>query len=229
MFAEALARTLRQMPEAAFLKVLGLALVLTATTLGLAIFVAQYSAFQLYPAGGGWMSHMAAWAVGFVALWLAFVLFVPVCAVFSGIFLDDIIDAVEARYYPNRLAGARLGLAKSAWLGVKLGFYVLVFNILAMPLYVLTFWIPLMPVVIFYGLNSYLMGRGYYELVALRHLGSVESSRNRKRLRFTVLAAGLMITVLFTIPFLNLMAPILGAAFLVHVFHRSHVPLKLEI
>lgn len=229
MFAEALARTLRQMPEAAFLKVLGLALVLTVTTLSLAIFGAQYGAMQFYQAGGGWMGHMMAWAVGFVALWVAFILFVPVCAIFSGIFLDDVIDAVEMRYYPNRLAGARLGPLKSAWLGLKLGFYVLVFNILAMPLYVLTFWIPFMPVAIFYGLNSYLMGRGYYELVAFRHLGSVEATRYRKRLRLTVLAAGFMITAMFTIPFLNLMAPILGAAFLVHIFHGSHVPSKLEV
>ena len=46
---------------------------------------------------------------------------VPVASAFTGLFLDDVADAVEARHYPDLPPAPRLGLAES--LREALGFW----------------------------------------------------------------------------------------------------------
>ncbi len=220
-FATALARTVEQIPDPAFLKVLVFGLVLTSLTLAAAAIGAQNAVDQFYNTDMGWLNVVRDFAIGLAVLWVGFLLFVPISAIYVGIFLDDVVDAVENRYYPERAGSRRLGLGLASWLGVRLGVYVLFFNILALPIYIITLWIPFMPMLIFYGLNSYLLGWGYYEMVAVRHLGMKESGTHRKSIRGRILAAGLVTTFMFTIPVLNLLAPILGTALLVHLFHFS--------
>jgi CysZ protein len=224
MFADAVARTIRQIPDPVFLKVMGLTLVLTFMALALVVYAIVVGVYRLYLDQTGLLSEVAAWAAGFMAVWAAYLIFIPVSAIFSGLFLDDVVDAVEARYYPDRPAGVRLGVLSAGWLGLRIGVYILVFNLLALPVYILTIWMPFVPVLIFYGLNSYLIGWGYYELVAIRHLGPREATRHQKNIRGTILASGLLVTALFTVPVLNLLAPVLGTAFLVHIFHATHIP-----
>jgi uncharacterized protein involved in cysteine biosynthesis len=228
MFAEAVARTLRQIPDPVFLKVLGRALFLALVVLAFVIFITLQGVSRLYLEDAGLFSEVAALAAGFIAIWAAYLMFVPLSALFSGLFLDDVVDAVEARYYPGRRAGERLGALKASWIGLRIGLYILLFNLLAVPVYILILWLPFAAVFIFYALNSYLIGWGFYELVAIRHLGLYEASRHRKNIRGRIMASGFLITALFTVPVLNLMAPVLGAAFLVHIFHASQNPAKVK-
>ena len=81
-------------------------------------------------------------------------LMVPVAAAFTGIFLDDVADAVEARHYPMRSPAPPIGSMDSfresaSFLGI-----VLVANLAAVVLY----FTPLSPLV-FFGLNGFLLGR----------------------------------------------------------------------
>lgn len=222
MFADALAKTIRQIPDPVFMRVLALSLLLTLATLALAVYVAGYGISRLYLDDAGWLSQVAAWVAGFFAVWAACMIIVPISAIFSGLFLDDVVDAVEARYYPGRRAGKRLGAVTATWLGLRIGIYILAFNLLAVPVYILTIWVPFAAVFIFYGLNAYLIGWGFYEMVAIRHLGALGATRHRKSIRGSILASGLLITAMFTVPLFNLLAPVLGMAFLVHIFHASY-------
>jgi uncharacterized protein involved in cysteine biosynthesis len=76
---------------------------------------------------------------------------------------------------------------------------------------------PIFPFV-FYGVNGYLLGREYFELVAMRRAPSAEASALRRRHRLQAFATGLVIAALLTVPFINLLAPLLGTAAMVHVF-----------
>ena len=223
MFAEALARTIAQITDPAFFRVLLRIVLLTIVTLGLSVYGIISAISHYYLGDGGILSGLALWAAALAAVWAAYLTFIPVSAIFSGLFLDDVVDAVEARYYSDRPAGARLGAWTATWLGLRIGLYILAFNLLALPLYIMTIWLPFVPIVIFYGLNSYLIGWGYYELVAIRHLGAREATRHRKNIRGRILGSGLLITASFTVPFINLIAPILATAFLVHIFHASRI------
>jgi len=230
--ATAIERTLAQLFDPAFLRVFILGIL---TTIG-AIFVtflianeitAQYAVFefewQWVQDIFDWFTDLAFfnWLFGFVFFWLVGIFFPPISTIFMSIFLDDIVDAVEDKYYPHQKAGDRLGLGHITYLAVRLGFLIVVLNILVLPLYVILFWVPFAPFIIFYGLNSYLLGWGYYEMVAVRHLGIKGAGRHRRSISAQVLTAGLLTTVLFTVPILNLTAPILAVAMLSHIFHQS--------
>jgi len=75
---------------------------------------------------------------------------------------------------------------------------------------------------LFYALNGYLLGREYFELAASRRIDPVSARNLRKRHRILVYFAGVVIAFLFSIPFVNLIAPLLGAAWMVHLFHRVY-------
>jgi len=73
----------------------------------------------------------------------------------------------------------------------------------------------LYPIVWFLG-NSYLLGREYFELVALRRMQPHDARELRRRRRFMVMAGGLGAIGLFAIPVVNLFAPVIVTMAMVH-------------
>ena len=78
---------------------------------------------------------------------------------------------------------------------------------------------PLAPLM-FWALNGYLLGREYFQMVAMRRLGRVAARDLRRRNSGQVWLAGILMTVPLTVPLLNLIIPVLGAATFTHLFHR---------
>jgi CysZ protein len=71
--------------------------------------------------------------------------------------------------------------------------------------------------------NGWLLGREYFELVALRHLKRSAADALRRRHSGSIFWAGLVISVLTLVPIINLIAPLFAASFMVHLFKRySH-------
>ena len=81
----------------------------------------------------------------------------------------------------------------------------------------------------FYVGNGYLLGREYFELAAMRHMSGREAKRLRKANRTTVLACGLIIAALASVPILNLMTPLFATSFMVRVFKRIAAKSGLRI
>lgn len=71
--------------------------------------------------------------------------------------------------------------------------------------------------IVFYGVNAYLLGREYFEMVALRRLDPRSAQRLRQVYRLRFFIAGLVIAGLLTLPVVNFVAPLLAAAFMVHL------------
>ena len=67
-------------------------------------------------------------------------------------------------------------------------------------------------------MNGYLLSREYFELVALRRIGPVEARALRKAHRGRLFVAGVIITLLLTVPGVNLLAPVVATAAMVHLF-----------
>ena len=150
-------------------------------------------------------------------------LMVPVAALFTGLFLDDVADAVEARHYPALAPARRLGVLESA--RESLGFLgvLVAANLVALALYLLV--APLAPFV-FWAVNGYLLGREYFQLVAVRRLGRAGAGALRRRHPLTIFLAGVLMAVPLTVPVVNLCVPILGAATFTHLFHRLWDPAR---
>lgn len=164
-----------------------------------------------------WLDNVAGWAVVPVALIASVFLMVPVASAFTGLFLDRIADAVEDRHYPGlpppRPQGWGEMLAESA------GFLVLVLVVNAGALVAYLVFAPF-ALPIFWGVNGFLLGREYAQMVALRRMNRVEATRFRRRHRGAIWATGVLMAVPLSVPVLNLLVPVLGAATFTHLVHR---------
>jgi uncharacterized protein involved in cysteine biosynthesis len=218
-------RAIGQLPErrfrSVFIRALGLTLLLLA-------------AFFF---GGGWLlslflpeSITLPWigeiggvnlAIGFVSILGMFAasvfLMVPVAAALLGLFNDAIIDAVEARHYPSLPEAKPVSMGTALWDGAKLTLLVLVANGVALILY---FTSTLLAPVIFWIVNGLILGREYFQAVALRRLPADQAKALRKRHFVQIWVAGFLMAVPLTIPLVNLVIPVLGVASFTHLFHR---------
>jgi uncharacterized protein involved in cysteine biosynthesis len=165
----------------------------------------------------GWIDDAASWGSLGLLLLASVFLMVPVASVFTGFFLDDVTDAVEARHYAGLPTAPRLTLAESltealAFLGV-----IVVGNLLALIAYVA---VPPLAPLVFVALNGYLLGREYFDLIARRRLGRDGARRMRRRHPLQIWVAGMLMAAPLTVPVINLAIPVLGAATFTHLFHR---------
>jgi uncharacterized protein involved in cysteine biosynthesis len=165
----------------------------------------------------GWIDEAISWAAVPLMLVLSVFLMVPVASAITSMFLDEVAQAVEDRHYPALGPAASVPLAdafrdSAAFLGV-----LLVANAVALVLYVM--FAPFAPF-IFWGLNGFLLGREYFTLVAMRRSGRAQARVLRKRHALTIWAAGVLMALPLTVPVLNLLVPVLGAATFTHLYHR---------
>jgi len=76
---------------------------------------------------------------------------------------------------------------------------------------------------VFLGINGYLFGREYFEVIALRRLDRIAAREARRRVAARVFVAGVVIAGLFAIPFVNLIAAVIATAFMVHLAAQLRV------
>jgi uncharacterized protein involved in cysteine biosynthesis len=160
-----------------------------------------------------WIDTLVDVLGGLAVLALTWLLFPAVATLVISGFLERIIVAVEARYYPHLPAPTPLAFWPGVAVAIKFSSVMVVLNLLALPLY----FVPVLNVIAFYGVNAYLLGREYFELVALRRLDSRTAKQLRRGHRLQLFIAGLPIAGLLTIPVVNLVAPLIAAAFMVHL------------
>lgn len=164
-----------------------------------------------------WVDQLVSGASVIVMLVLSVFLMVPVASAFTGFFLEDIADTVEARHYPalppaQPLPFSEVLLDSLSFLGVLVGL-----NILALGVYLI---VPPFAPFIFWALNGYLLGREYFQMTAMRRIGRDAARTMRSRHMGQIWLAGLLMAIPLSFPLINLVIPILGAASFTHMFHR---------
>lgn len=166
----------------------------------------------------GFLDELAATAsVGLILALSAFLMF-PVAAIFIGLFLDEIADAVERRHYPHLPEPRRQSLGEALMQGLEFALVLIGANVLALIIYLLS--TALAPV-IFWIVNGYLLGREYFEVVAMRRMDQPEAKRLRRKHLPSIWMAGALIAIPLSVPILNLLAPLVGVAAFVHLYHRK--------
>ena len=78
---------------------------------------------------------------------------------------------------------------------------------------------PLAPI-LFYAVNGYLLGREYFTMAAMRRMPRADAHALRRRHNAQIWLAGCLMAVPLSVPLVNLLIPILGAASFTHMFHR---------
>ncbi|UWQ50802.1 EI24 domain-containing protein [Leisingera caerulea] len=224
MIFTAFFKTLGQTGDPRFRKVLFLGLGLT-----VALLIAAYAGFLVLiqwlvgpeatvPLLGEvtWLDDLLSIGSLLLMLLLSVFLMVPVASAITSMFLDEVAQAVEDRHYPALPPAPRVPF----WDAVKdtvnfLGLLIAA-NIMALFLYVL---FPPAALFIFWGLNGFLLGREYFTLAAARRVGTAEAKKLRRRHAGTIWAAGTLMAMPLSVPLLNLVVPILGAATFTHLYH----------
>lgn len=163
-----------------------------------------------------WADQGSDLAIGALALVLPVLFFPALVTTIMGPMLDGVAHAVEDRHYPALGPGRPQPLSEVVLGTVRLLALSVVLNLAALPVYVILLFTGL-TVVLAMVLNGYLLGREYFELAAFRHM---EPSQARLMFRThlgRLWLAGVVVAFLFSVPLLNLAAPVLGAAFMTHV------------
>jgi uncharacterized protein involved in cysteine biosynthesis len=165
----------------------------------------------------GGLEAILSWGSVVLMIGLSVFLMVPVAAAFTGVFLDDVADAVEARHYPALPPAAPVPLATALIDSVNFLGVIIAVNVVALILY--PFSGPFAPL-LFWAVNGYLLGREYFTLVAMRRLGRQGARDLRRRHAGTIWLAGALMAAPLSLPLVNLLVPVLGAATFTHLYHR---------
>jgi CysZ protein len=187
------------------------------SVLGFAVLWAGVAIALAHTAPFGWppLDWLVDLAGGAAVLVLSWVLFPAVAIIITNTFLDRVAAAVEARDYPGAASARPQPWCQFAGVALRLGLLSVLLNLLALPLYA---FVPGINAVLFLALNGYLFGRGYFEAVALRSLDATAVKLLRRRFAGRIFLGGVAIAGLFAVPLLNLVAPVVATAFMVHVF-----------
>ena len=209
----ALIKTLTLFRERSFWGIIWRSLALTSATFaGLLILV--WGGLAYAPITDLWWLNTVLEVLGGLAVVvLAWLLFPAVAGMVISGFLDRIVVAVEARYYPHLPAPTPVAFWPSLRVALQFTAVMVFLNLLVLPLYL----VPVVNLLAFYGINGYLLGREYFELVSLRHLDVRAAQQLRQAHPVRLFVAGLLIAGLLTVPLVNLLAPLIAAAFMVHL------------
>jgi len=165
----------------------------------------------------GWLSTVLSGFVVIAALIGSVFLMVPVASLFTGLFLDQVVDAVEARHYPAFAPQPRADFGTVLRDSAKFLGLMLIVNLLALIIY---FMAMIFAPIVFWVVNGFLLGREYFQMVALRRLSPADAKALRRRVSVQVFMIGVMMAFVLTIPIVNLFVPVLAAATYTHLFHR---------
>jgi CysZ protein len=140
----------------------------------------------------------------------------PISSLIAALFLDEVAEEIERTNYPEDPVGRALPIAQTMLLSAKFFGLVLAVNLIALLLLLL----PGINLAAFFVANGYLLGREYFELAAMRFRPVEEVKALRQANALRVFLAGLVISGIVAVPFLNLITPVFATALMVHVHKR---------
>jgi len=153
------------------------------------------------------------------------VFLMPAVTAFVGsFFVDDVADEIERWHYPAEPPGRALSIVTAVIEGGKFALLALIVYLVALPFVLFAGF----GVLILFVANSYLLGRNFFELAAMRFYPPWEAKALRRRNAGYVFIAGMFIALFVSIPILNLATPVFAMAFMVHI-HKRVAAKRIEL
>lgn len=170
-----------------------------------------------------WLFGGLGMVVYLVAGWF---LFPVVFTAVAGIFLEDLADRIERRHYPELPAPRKVPVSEQVYASLRGLLRGLFWNALALPFY----FIPVVNVLAYAAVNSRLLSREYFQVIALRHLAVDRTRELFRSHRNPLWREGLALVLLFLIPLVQLIAPLLATSLAVHrLWRRDDAILRREL
>lgn len=210
-------RVLAIMLKCLGIAILAFALIATAGWYALDALLAMAGLEDSLGEGTGAARGLAALVIVLIGGWLLWRILALAVLQF---YADEFVAAVEARYYPAALARARrLDWHRELRLALRGALRALGYNLLALPLALVLILTGFGTFIVFIAVNAALLGRELTEMVWLRHAPHPDAALPVSA--GTRFGFGAIVAVLLTVPFVNFLAPFLGAAAATHLVHRT--------
>ena len=217
----ALALSLRQLGDRAILGVLFKTALITLGIFlagGAALYVGVERAIDSFPQADTSAFGALVAAVGMIiAGWFLF----RVVALFVlQFFAEDVVRAVEAKHYPHTAHGVRdIPFTEEIGNALRSLVRTVLANAAALPVAALLLFTGIGAAAVFWAVNAFLIGRELRDMVWIRHRSDpAERAPMGGVNRFLL---GGVVVALLAVPFINLLAPIIGAAAATHMVHRA--------
>lgn len=193
-----------------------LTLVLLAVFIGLVIWGFLSTEFF----AKGWLEASADTAGGLLAFIIAWFAAPAIMPAIAGLFEEYI---VKATYHdqPESPAGQEPPFFQSLYYDSRFAVKGLVFNLLALPLYL----IPMVNVLTYYTLNGYLLGRSFFIITARWHLGDMaKATKLYRQHRKKLFLNGLLLAFLATVPVASIFIPFIAIVLMTHLYRAIGAP-----
>lgn len=164
-----------------------------------------------------WLDDIISWGSFFLFFVLSIFLMMPVASAITSMFLDEVAQAVEDKHYPNLPLARKVPFGDAVVDTVNFLGVLLAANLFALILYAM---FPPAAIFIFWALNGYFLGREYFTLAAMRRMSRADAKELRKAYSGTIWLAGTLMAIPLSVPLINLLIPIIGAATFTHIFHN---------
>mgnify|MGYP002386869959 FL=1 len=207
--------TNRKMLGLMFLCAVLAVLVVLALVLGITWLTADLVALKR-----SWLDTAINWVVGAV-LGIGGWFMLPVLLILiAAAFQEITINKVEQDDYPEEMRAEQPHFWTDLRHDIRFTLKALLLNLLVLPFYFIGVGFLLSVV-----LNSYLLGREFFENAAGYHLGKPMARELGRRHKKLVYGSGLVITLLTLLPVANLFSPIIAVVWMVHLYHGVNQPL----
>ncbi len=174
---------------------------------------------QTWPKYAGWLKWGQGTVSFLVVLLLALLLFPATFILVASFFQEKVADLVESRYYPELPSANGAPMKTAVLAALRFFLLMLTVNLIALPFYLALLWVAGSGAILMLLVNGLLAGREYYEIVALRRMSRFDMDASRRLNRGAYFLTGVCIAAMALVPGLNLLAPVLGIAIMVHTFH----------
>ncbi len=168
-----------------------------------------------------WLNDVLNYSGIFVVLILPVFLMMPIASAIISMFLEEVAEAVEDKHYPTLPNVPGIPFSEGVRDAISFMGVLIAANILALILYAI--FTPLAPF-IFWAMNGFLLGREYFTLAAMRRIGREGARKLRSKHSTTIWLAGTLMAIPLSVPLVNLVIPIIGAATFTHIYHKLSGP-----
>jgi uncharacterized protein involved in cysteine biosynthesis len=168
-------------------------------------------------AGAGPLRGLASLLLALLGLWLAWRI---VALAVIQFFADEVVQAVEARQYPDAALTARdLPVREQLSTSLAAAMRALAVNLVALPFALILLITGIGAPLLFWLVNAVLIGRDLQDMVWLRHRQGPRDPAPVGRAERLILGGA--VAALLALPLVNFIAPLLGAAAATHLIHRK--------
>lgn len=190
--------------------------------LGIGLFYGGDYALSLVGLGmdlGTW-SYAINFLITIILWWF---LFRTIAVLVLWMFADDIVEAIEWQHYSHAaLNASKPSGIKSLSVGLRSVLRTIIYNMLALPIYLIALFTVIGTPIIFLIVNGYLLGRELEEMVVLRHSGSSVDTPERWTLgKLERFILGFAMNAAMLIPFVNFLVPVIAASTATHMMHQK--------